>query len=307
MKIVFMGTPGFAVESLKAIHEAGFEIVGVITAPDRASGRGLNIKQSEVKQYALEHSMNILQPTNLKDPNFISDLADLKADLQVVVAFRMLPEVVWNMPPKGSINLHASLLPNYRGAAPINWAIINGEKESGVSTFFLKHEIDTGDIIVQRSCKINSDETAGSLHDKLMLIGAEALIETLNHVKKNNIHGIPQQLSGKEKKAPKIFKDDCRINWNMPAIHIDQFIRGLNPYPTAWTKINNKTLRIKIGKATERSDLQIGELRLESGKVYVGCKEQCIQVSQLQIEGKKVMSGIEFANGYLNYNGHLLK
>ncbi|WP_395802765.1 methionyl-tRNA formyltransferase, partial [Daejeonella sp.] len=235
MKIVFMGTPDFAVASLNALLEAGFDVVGVITAPDKPSGRGQKINESAVKQFAQEKGLKILQPVKLKDPEFINELRSLQADLQVVVAFRMLPEMVWNMPPKGTINLHGSLLPQYRGAAPINWAIINGEKESGVTTFLLKQEIDTGDILFAESVKIEEQDSAGDLHDKLMTIGADLLVKTVKSIESGDYKEIPQdKMSEKElKSAPKIYKEDCLINWNQEVRTVQNHIRGLSPYPTA--------------------------------------------------------------------------
>jgi methionyl-tRNA formyltransferase len=238
LRIVFMGTPTFAVESLKALVENGYNVVGVITTPDKPAGRGYRMQASEVKKYALEHDLLLLQPEKLKNEVFLNELKQLKADLQIVVAFRMLPEVVWNMPRLGTFNLHASLLPQYRGAAPINWAIINGEKETGVTTFFLSHEIDTGKIIFREKMPINDDDNAGTLHDKLMKLGAELVLKTVDAVLENSIDTIPQsELISDEtilKPAPKIFKETCRINWEDTAENIYNLIRGLSPTPTAW-------------------------------------------------------------------------
>src|SRR5476651_1097639 len=247
MRIVFMGTPQFAVASLDELIKAGSDIVGVITAPDKPAGRGQKVSESAVKQYALANDLKVLQPENLKDPAFLEELKSLQADLQVVVAFRMLPEIVWTMPAKGTINLHASLLPQYRGAAPINWVLINGEKESGVTTFFLKHEIDTGDILFTEKVTLSGHETAGDLHDWLMNKGAGLLVKTVKGVESGRYSEHPQlQLAeGVElKHAPKIHKEDCVIDWNQPAQSIYNKIRGLSPSPTAYTVFNDKILKI---------------------------------------------------------------
>ncbi len=258
LRIVFMGTPEFAVPSLNKLYEAGYDIAGVITAPDKPAGRGMKLSESAVKKYALEKNLKILQPAKLKDPGFIKELEALKADVQVVVAFRMLPEAVWNMPPLGTINLHGSLLPQYRGAAPINWAIINGEKETGVTTFKLKHEIDTGDILLQQKIKIEEDETAGSLHDKMMDVGADLLLQTINQLEQGTIKEVPQNSPftidhSPPPLAPKIFTEMCEINWNKNVKDIYNFIRGLSPYPAAFTYLNGKKLKIfSAGKEVER-------------------------------------------------------
>eukprot|EP01132_Coremiostelium_polycephalum_P013754 gene13754-16737_t len=252
MKIVFMGTPDFAVASLDALFKAGFEIAAVVTAADKPAGRGQKLSESAVKKYAQEKGLKVLQPVRLKDPEFIAELHDLKADLQVVVAFRMLPEAVWSMPPKGTINLHASLLPQYRGAAPINHAIINGEKESGVTTFFLKHEIDTGDIIFSEKVSIGPQDTAGELHDQLMQTGAGLLVKTVQAIADGNYTEQPQPQAADLKHAPKIFKDFCQIDWNQSAGLIHNLIRGLSPYPTAFTRLNDKTLKIFRAEIEEK-------------------------------------------------------
>ena len=250
MRIVFMGTPDFAVASLAALIEAGFDVVGVITAPDKPAGRGQKINESAVKKFAIAHQIKVLQPEKLKNEDFLNELAALKADIQIVVAFRMLPEVVWNMPPKGTINLHASLLPQYRGAAPINWAIINGEKESGVSTFFLKQEIDTGDILFAEKVAIDESMTAGDLHDKLMDIGAKLLVKTVNAVSENQYKEISQDHldATSLKHAPKIFKETCAINWDQSNEQVFNLIRGLSPYPTAFTQFMDKGLKIYLAE-----------------------------------------------------------
>ncbi|MBP9151318.1 MAG: methionyl-tRNA formyltransferase, partial [Flavobacteriales bacterium] len=237
-RIVFMGTPDFAVATLKALLDAGANVVGVITAPDKPAGRGMKLQPSAVKQFAVENDLNVLQPTNLKSEEFLSELSALKATLQVVVAFRMLPEVVWNMPEKGTFNLHASLLPQYRGAAPINWAVMNGETESGVTTFFLQHQIDTGNIIFQEKVAIGESETAGELHDKLMNVGAGLVVKTLEAIENGNAPSIPQNtIVGELQEAPKIFKETCKIDWNKSANAVFNHVRGLSPYPTAFTTL----------------------------------------------------------------------
>ena len=299
MKIVFMGTPDFAVASLNALVEAGFDIVGVVTASDKPAGRGQKLNESAVKQYAVSKGIKVLQPLKLKDPLFIEELKALNADLQVVVAFRMLPEMVWDMPAKGTINLHASLLPQYRGAAPINHAIINGEKESGVTTFFLKHEIDTGDVIFSESVSIADDETAGDLHDKLMNVGAGLLVKTVKAIEADSYTEQAQPQSTELKHAPKIFKEHCLIDWNQPVHKIYNQIRGLSPYPTAFTKLNDKTL--KVFKATfeeKEPGISPGSF-LSDGKTYLkfATKDGFIKLTDLQYEGKKRMQVDEFLRG----------
>jgi methionyl-tRNA formyltransferase len=301
MKIVFMGTPDFAVASLNALLEAGFDLVGVITAPDKPAGRGQKINESAVKQYAVEKGLKILQPVKLKDPEFIEELRSLKADLQVVVAFRMLPEIVWSMPAKGTINLHGSLLPQYRGAAPINWAIINGEKESGVSTFFLKQEIDTGDILFSEKVKIDEKDTAGDLHDKLMIVGASLLLKTVKAIESSDYKEIPQEIKKGEtlKLAPKIFKEDCQIDWNQPVIHIYNHIRGLSPYPASFCLFQGKTLKIFQAEAEySKHTLEPGSFQTDHKTTlqFAGA-DGFISVKELQLEGKKKMKTDEFLRG----------
>ncbi|WP_292946516.1 methionyl-tRNA formyltransferase [Mucilaginibacter sp. 44-25] len=302
MRIVFMGTPAFAVASLDALITAGCDIVGVVTAPDKPAGRGKKLSESAVKQYAVANGLKLLQPVKLKDPEFIASLKALKADLQVVVAFRMLPEVVWNMPPKGTINLHASLLPQYRGAAPINWAIINGEKETGVTTFFLKHEIDTGDILFTEKVTLTGTETAGELHDRLMQKGAGLLVKTVKGVEggKYNEHPQEQLAEGVElKHAPKIFKEDCLIDFNQPVEQVYNLIRGLSPSPAAFTMLNDKVL--KIYNAT----YEPGETGISAGgfvtnhKTHLkfAARDGFICITDLQLEGKKRMGIEEFLRG----------
>ena len=247
LRIVFMGTPDFAVATLNAILKAKFNVVGVITAPDKPAGRGRKINQSAVKTYALEEGLKILQPTNLKNEEFLDELKSLKANLQIVVAFRMLPNIVWKMPEFGTFNLHASLLPNYRGAAPINWAIINGETKTGVSTFFIDEKIDTGNIILQEEVLIDENEIVGELHDKLMLVGSNLVVKTIKKIEQGPVKTIKQP-EIEEKPAPKIFSETCKINWENSLKNIYNLIRGLNPYPAAWTTLinNEEIIKVKI-------------------------------------------------------------
>lgn len=302
MRIIFMGTPDFAVASLKALLDAGENVVAVITSPDKPAGRGQKLHQSAVKQFALTQQLPVLQPEKLRDPAFLDILRSYKADLQVVVAFRMLPQLVWDMPPFGTINVHASLLPQYRGAAPINHAIINGEKETGVSTFLLQHEIDTGNILLSKKVRIENNDTAGLVHDKLMHAGAEILIDTIQGLKNNSITPIPQADVATEeiKHAPKIFKEDCIIDWNKPTEEVYNKIRGLSPYPAAYTLLDNKVLKIYEGTAEK------GIVTQDFGKVHTDGKsflkfstrDGYINVLSLQIEGKKRMTTDEFLRGY---------
>ncbi len=294
-----MGTPDFAVASLAALKEAGFNIVGVITAADKPAGRGQKLNESAVKKYAIANNLRVLQPQKLKDPEFLAELRSLKADLQVVVAFRMLPEVVWNMPPKGTINLHGSLLPQYRGAAPINHAVINGEKETGVTTFFLKQEIDTGDVIFSESLPITEDDSAGSLHDKLMKLGAELIVKTVQKIEINDYQEKPQPMSGELKSAPKIFKDFCQINWKQDNQTVYNHIRGLSPYPTAFTFLLEKTLKIfKVEMENIQPEITAGEYLTDS-KTYLkfATNTGFINLLDLQLEGKKRMQIDEFLRG----------
>lgn len=302
MRIIFLGTPTFAVAPLEAMIKAGFEVVAVVTAPDKPAGRGLHLHQSPVKQFALTQGIPVLQPVKLKDPAFIEELRSYKADLQVVIAFRMLPEQVWNMPPMGTINLHASLLPDYRGAAPINWAIINGEKETGVCTFFLKHEIDTGDLIDSRKTSIPPEMNAGELHDKLMLLGSELIVETLQKVTSGNYVATPQGQPS-HKVAPKLFTADCAINWERKGEDIYNLIRGLSPYPGAFTHINGKLTKVYSADFVPKQQTQPGTIQTDY-KTYFGfdCLDGTLFIKELQTEGKKKMLIQEFLNGYRNPN-----
>jgi len=299
LRIIYMGTPDFAVGGLRALVEAGFNIVAVITAPDKPSGRGLQLQQSPVKQFALAHDIPVLQPEKLKNAEFLETLRSYQADLQVVVAFRMLPEVVWNMPPLGTLNLHASLLPDYRGAAPINHAIIQGEKVTGVTTFFLKHEIDTGDIIFSEKVEIQPEDNAGSLHDKLMETGAQLIVKTVAAIQSGTVVTMPQ--SGiSEKTAPKIFKENCLINWNQSTEQIHNFIRGLSPYPGAYTMLRGKMLKIfESEKIITQHHHATGEFITDNkSSIQFTTSDGFINVLSLQAEGKKRMTAEEFLRGW---------
>ncbi len=300
MRIVFMGTPEFAVASLRAIVEAGFEVVGVITAPDKPAGRGLKLSESAVKIYARSQDLKILQPEKLKDPGFIKTLSDLRADIQVVVAFRMLPEIVWNMPPLGTINLHGSLLPRYRGAAPINWAVINGEKETGVTTFRLQHEIDTGNILLQRAFPISDNDTAGEVHDKMQLIGANLLVETLKGIQSGELREHQQVMTKDLPHAPKIFTDTCKIDWTKPVNEIHNLIRGLSPYPCAFTTLDGKICKItRSEKMYEPPSVAPGSYDSD-GRSFLrfAASDGYILIKELQLEGKKKMLITDFLRGY---------
>lgn len=302
LRIVFMGTPDFAVASLDILVQHGCNIVGVITAPDKPAGRGLQVQESAVKKYAVSKGLLVLQPEKLKHPGFLTELQALKADLQVVVAFRMLPEAVWNMPPMGTINVHASLLPNYRGAAPINWAIINGEKTSGVTTFKLQHAIDTGDVLFSESVLIGNDETTGELHDKLMQTGAGLLLKTVQAIAQNQIQETPQAHLPEAdiKHAPKIFKENCQINWQQPLDNIYNLVRGLSPYPTAWTLLKGKNLKIfKAVKEHTTPAIAPGEVSTDH-KTYLkfAAPDGYLVLQEIQLEGKKKMDIEAFLRGY---------
>jgi methionyl-tRNA formyltransferase len=299
LKIVFLGTPDFAVATLSAIHQAGYNIVGVITAPDKPAGRGMQLQQSAVKQYAVAHQLKVLQPEKLKNPLFIEELKTLKADIQIVVAFRMLPELVWDMPPYGTYNVHASLLPKYRGAAPINWAIINGETETGVTTFKLQHQIDTGDIALQKRIPILPNQNVGQIHDSLMILGAEAMLDTLNAICKNNLQTFPQLYEESLPHAPKIFTDTCLLNFNTSCINCHNLIRGLSPYPTAFTFVNDKKLKVFESSFEQTHTNHSNQIRTDN-KSYLafGCNDGWLHVLDVQIEGKKRMSISALLNGF---------
>jgi len=297
VKIVFFGTPEFAVQSLDKIIEAGFDVAAVVTSADKPSGRGLSVNMSDVKKYALEKGIDVLQPTNLKNPEFQKTLQNYGADLFVIIAFRMLPEAVWNMPKFGSINLHASLLPQYRGAAPINHAIINGEKETGVTTFFLQHEIDTGDLIAQEKVIIEPTDNAGILHHKLKNVGAELMVKTLKMVAENSYQLTPQNFDKALKIAPKLSKEYARIEWKNSAENIQNKIRGLSPYPASWTTINAKQLKIFSSEIIEQnSDLEI--ITDKKKYLYKKCNDNYISLLEVQLEGKKRMLIEDFLRGW---------
>lgn len=300
MRIVFMGTPEFAVPSLRILVENNYNIVGVVTATDKMGGRGgKSLIESDVKKYAASQGLHILQPKNLKSPAFIDALTALKADLQIVVAFRMLPEVVWNMPPHGTYNLHGSLLPKYRGAAPIHWAVINGEKETGVTSFKLKHEIDTGDIFLQKKIPIPPTATTGDVYTSLMQLGAEVVLETVKAIENGEVELKPQDLS-LVSKAPKIFKEDCEIDFDQPAEQVFNFIRGMNPYPTAWTTLDGKMLKVYKAEAKNvYHNIAPGKM-ISDKKSYlkITCRTGLISLKEIQMQGKRKMSIDEFLNGY---------
>lgn len=312
-RIVFMGTPEFAVASLAKLVEDGCNIVCVITAPDKAAGRGMKLQESAIKKYALEKGLPILQPEKLKNPEFLEQLKSLRADLQIVVAFRMLPEVVWNMPSLGTINLHGSLLPQYRGAAPINWAIINGEKETGLTTFKLQHEIDTGNILLTTVVPIGEDETAGELHDKMKVVGAELLLQTVKGLFAGDLIEAPQIIGSGEpqiqaapdpqtilKHAPKLSTETCRINWNKPVDEVHNLIRGLSPYPAAFTSLEGRTLKVyRAEKVYAIADISPGEIKTDK-KTFLqfACMGGYISIKELQLEGKKKMMIEDFLRGY---------
>ena len=310
LRIVFMGTPDFAVPSLDILLKNNYNIVGVITATDKLAGRGNKLTESAVKKYSIENNLNVLQPERLKNPAFIDELKALNANLFVVVAFRMLPEIVWQMPEFGTFNLHASLLPQYRGAAPINWAVMNGETETGATTFFLQHEIDTGNIILQDKIKINEDDNVGNVHDKLMTIGAELVLKTVQQIEENKVEqktqisNLTSQIQLKH--APKIFKETCLIDWNKTAKEIYNFIRGLSPYPTAYTYLDDKVLKIfasQISQSNYSLDVnhQLSTINYKTdNKTYLSfkCADTYLDILELQLEGKKRMKIDEFLRGY---------
>ena len=302
---VFFGTPEFAVESLNRLVEGGYNVVGVVTMPDKPAGRGHKLLQSAVKQYALQHDLPVMQPERLKDETFVEQLRSLRADLFIVIAFRMLPEVVWTMPPLGTFNLHASLLPKYRGAAPINWAVMNGDTTTGVTTFFLQHEIDTGDIIQQRAIDIARTDNVGDVHDRLMTLGADMVLETVNAILDGTVKPIPQdQLTAGQQPtpAPKIFPETCRIDWTWPGERIYNHVRGLSPYPAAWTTLvlpSGESLKLKIFETgePELGKAMAGTLIVERHKLFVGCGDGRIEIKSLQLAGKRRMGTDEFLRG----------
>ena len=308
LRIVYMGTPDFAVESLRQLVEGGYNVAGVITMPDKPAGRGHKIQYSPVKQYALGQNLPLLQPQNLKDESFIQSLRDWKADLQIVVAFRMRPEVVWNMPRLGTFNLHASLLPQYRGAAPINWAVINGDTETGITTFFLKHEIDTGEVIRQQRVPIADTDNVEVVYDKLMMLGGKLVVETVDDILNDRVKPMPQEemaVAGELRPAPKIFKETCRIDWNRPVKKIYDFVRGLSPYPGAWTELispEGETVVLKIfesEKNVEKHGLIPGTIVTDGKKtIKIAVPDGFLSILSLQLPGKKRLKTDELLRGF---------
>lgn len=298
LRIIFMGTPEFAVPSLDILVQNGYNVVGVITAPDKPSGRGLQLNASPVKQYAVTKGLRVLQPEKLKDPAFLEELKALKADVQVIVAFRMLPEVVWAMPPKGTFNLHASLLPQYRGAAPINWAIINGETETGVSTFFLQHEIDTGDVIFQEKEAIHPSDNVGSLYERMMQKGASLVLKTIQAIESGTVKTSAQNSSGESKPAPKIFKEDCKIDWSKSTKEVHNLVRGLSPYPGAFCTLNGKNCKVFSTGLRAESEKPSSPFKSDN-KTFLSaaCANGYLDILELQLEGKKKMTIEEFLRG----------
>lgn len=308
LRIVFYGTPDFAVESLRRLVEGGYNIVGVVTMPDKVAGRGHRIIQSAVKQYAVEKGLHLMQPERLKDESFVSELRSLNAQLNIVIAFRMLPQVVWAMPPLGTFNLHASLLPKYRGAAPINWAVMNGDTVTGVTTFFLKHEIDTGDVIQQKAIEIGRTDNVEVVHDKLMLLGADMVLDTVDAIIAGTVKPIPQDqmLTAGEQPtpAPKIFTETCRICWDLPAEKLYNHIRGLSPYPAAWTELGDNqgnTHHVKIYTTSEpipKAEPSPGTITADGKRLLVDCADGALEILSLQLSGKRRMPAPDFMRGF---------
>lgn len=304
LKIVFFGTPEFAVASLDKLVSNGYNVVGAVTMPDKPAGRGHKLLQSPVKEFAIAHGLELMQPVSLKAPEFVDKLRSLNADLFIVIAFRMLPEVVWQMPPLGTFNLHASLLPRYRGAAPINWAVINGDTKTGVTTFFLKHEIDTGDVIDQEEIDILPEDNVGAVHDKLMHLGAKLTVKTIDGIIEGNLTPVSQDklLKGEQPTpAPKIFKETCRIEWGSKAEKVHNLVRGLSPYPAAWCMLTNgeneisvKVFETAIGDSTS---LPNGTLSISKNKLLVACGDKWLEIKELQAAGKRRMTAAEFMRG----------
>ena len=311
LKIVFFGTPEFAVASLEALVSGGYNVAAVVTMPDKASGRGLHLTMSPVKQYALEHNIPVLQPEKLKDESFVGQLRGIGAQLFIVIAFRMLPEVVWTMPEMGTFNLHGSLLPKYRGAAPINRAIMNGEKYTGVTTFMLKHEIDTGDVLAQERIEVGADENVGSVYDRLMAIGARLTVETVDHLLVGDLKAVPQSelMDGEPCPAPKIFKEDCRIDWSRDVLSIHNHVRGLSPYPAAWTemtlgdKSSSTTVSVKVlatrvpADAVGSEPMEPGTLAIIGKKAFAACGRGFVELVEVQPAGKRPMAAIDYLRG----------
>ncbi|GGE97583.1 methionyl-tRNA formyltransferase [Chishuiella changwenlii] len=313
MRVVFMGTPEFAATSLHEINtNSHHEVVGVVTVPDKPSGRGQKIHISDVKKYAVENNLNLLQPEKLRDEKFVEDLKALNADVFVIVAFRMLPQVVWSIPTKGTFNLHGSLLPQYRGAAPINWAVMNGDEETGVTTFLIDEKIDTGNILIADQVKIEENDNVGKIHDELMHIGAKLVVKTLDGLENDTLKPHPQDETLELKHAPKIFKEDCKIDWNDSVINIHNKIRGLSPYPCAWTTYGNdedyKSLKIYAGLKTDLVlDAKDFEIVLQKNNLYVNLPQGVYEILELQPEGKRRMSAKDFINGHQNEGSLFVK
>lgn len=311
LRIVFMGTPDFAVAILDRILEDGYNVIGVITAPDKPAGRGRRLNESAVKKYAVAKSLNLLQPTNLKSPDFQQELQDLNANLQVVVAFRMLPKSVWSLPEFGTFNLHASLLPDYRGAAPIHWAIMNGEEKTGVTTFFIDEKIDTGEMILKKELEVGEDETVGELHDRLMVLGAQAVSETINSIKNDNVSTMKQPMA-ETKSAPKLYPENCKVNWNAPLDTVYNHIRGLNPFPAAWSEIQNNEDRISVKIYAVRKEKRDhnhknGTLHTSKKEIKVAVTGGYIIIDELKLSGKKKMDARSLLNGFtFSSEAHML-
>ncbi|MEM6800552.1 MAG: methionyl-tRNA formyltransferase [Bacteroidota bacterium] len=299
MRIIFMGTPEFSVPSLDILHKNGHEILAVVTAMDKPAGRGRKIRKSAVKEYAEEKGFPIFQPIKLRDPAFIKALEELKPELMVVVAFRMLPEMVWSIPSIGTFNLHASLLPDYRGAAPINWAIINGESKTGATTFFIDKKIDTGNLLLQREIDIPEEWTAGDLHDELMIKGSQLVLETVEAIARGTVEAKAQDNSLFKNHAPKIFKEDCRIDWKQESHKVYNFIRGLSPYPTSWTKLGEKVLKIYKAEIAHLHGGNLpGSIHVQEEKLFISCADGVLEIKELQLEGKRRMKAEDFLRGY---------
>ena len=319
LKIIFLGTPEFAVESLDKIVENGYNVVAVVTMPDKPAGRGHNLLQSPVKQYAVSKNIPVLQPVNLKDEDFVEQLRSYGADLFVVIAFRMLPEVVWQMPRLGTFNLHASLLPDYRGAAPINWAVINGDTKTGVTTFFLKHEIDTGDVIDRMSVEINPEDNVGDVHDRLMSLGADLTLKTLGKILDGTLETKPQSAFADEcqspRPAPKIFKETCHVDWNRSVVDVHNLVRGLSPYPAAWSIIEDdgpltgrqvKIFETQIDSSSSTNLIPGRMIVIGKDKIAVDCSDGRLLIKKLQLQGKKAMPADEFLRGAKLVNPRLI-
>jgi len=309
LRIIFMGTPEFSVQILKGLIEGGYKVVGVVTTPDKSAGRGLKVQESDVKKYAVQQNLKVLQPEKLKNKQFIDELKSLNADLQIVVAFRMLPEQVWSMPKMGTFNLHASLLPEYRGAAPINWAIINGEEKTGLTTFLIDNEIDTGKILLKKEIEIKKTDSAGDLHDRMMILGANLVKETIEIIASGSIKPVKQteliNNPDQIKAAPKIFKEDCRVNWHQKSEKIYNFIRGMSPYPCAWTTLKNTETGNMLNLKVFKSDYQVLDHQLNPGSIkhqkdvlFVSAVDGFISLKEIQLEGKKKLKIDEFLRGF---------